>query len=342
MTREPFQRRPAARRHEPLGLLLGTADGLLQVVPGAAPERGIDGPRITSVDAREGLAVAGGPDGVWVHVASVGVARWRQAWQGHARLVQIEGETVYLGTGDGRILTSEDDGLNWTPLYGTRELFAYGGSPRPAGHASTWPPPVSGVAEVRTPARSGVPSAGGIVVAFDGGGAWFTPNLGGSWLNRGGAGGEGLDPQVHRLYRHPDLPDRLYATTASGLYRSTDEGHTWLRALKDLDRSWGGSLAVLPGPTDTLVLSLAKGEDGPGALFRSVNAGLTWARVLLGPAGREADEWARPPAVVRPREFEDVTFVAAGDTLYASHDAGRTWTPLADALPEALCLAASL
>ncbi|MGE3857482.1 MAG: WD40/YVTN/BNR-like repeat-containing protein [Dehalococcoidia bacterium] len=336
MTREPFQSRPPARRHEPLGLLLGTDDGLLQVVPGAAPERGIDGPRIVSVDAREGLAAAAGPDGVWVHVATAGGGRWRQVWQGDARLVQIEGDTIYLGTGDGRILLSEDEGFGWTPLYGTRELFGHGWGGRDL--SAGLHPAVTGVAEVRTAARNGVPATGGIVVAFDGGGAWFTPNLGGSWLRRG----EGLDGHIHRLYRHPDLPTRLYATTDTGLYRSTDEGHTWVQSLKDLDRSWGGSLAVLPGPTDTLVLSLARGREGAGALFRSVNAGLTWSRVLLGPAGREADEWPAAPAVVCPREFEDVTFVAAGTSLYASHDAGRSWTPLADALPLAHCLAASL
>ncbi|MEI7925450.1 MAG: hypothetical protein WCI61_04590 [Chloroflexota bacterium] len=330
MTREPFAR-PSTRRAEPLGLLIGTDDGLLQVTPGAPPERGIDGPRITSVDARAGLAVAAGPDGVWLHGASGGPARWRQVWRGDARLAQIEGETIYIGTADGRILLSEDEGLVWNPLYGTRELW---------GHAHAYA--VTGVAEVRTPARNGVPSAGGIVVAFDGGGAWFTPNLGGTWLARSGAGGEGLAPHVHRLYRHPDLPDRLYATTDHGLYRSTDEGHTWLQSIKDLDRSWGGSLAVLPGPTDTLVLSLAKSATGAGALFRTVNAGLTWSRILLGAPGREEDEWERAPAVVRPQEWEDVTFVAAGTALYASHDRARTWTPLADALPLANCLAASL
>ena len=233
MTREPFARAAPRRPAEPLGLLLGTDDGLLQCLPGDTPTRGIDGPRIVSVDAREGLAVAGGPDGVWVHGASGGGARWRQVWQGDARLVQIEGDTLYVGTGDGRILLSEDEGFGWTPLYGTREL--HGGAFAVSGH-----PPVTGVAEVRSAAHPGNASgAGGIVVAFDGGGAWFTPNLGGSWLPRNGAGGEGVDAHIHRLYRHPDLPGRLYAVTRTGLYRSTDEGHSWLQSLKDLDRSWG-------------------------------------------------------------------------------------------------------
>ena len=83
-----------------------------------------------------------------------------------------------------------------------------------------------------------------------------------------------------------EVAGRLYATTASGLYRSTDEGLVWVRALSDLDRSWGGDLAVLPGPTDVLLLALAhgagRGGDGVGdgaddlgaAAFREVGDAL--------------------------------------------------------------------
>ena len=112
-----------------------------------------------------------------------------------------------------------------------------------------------------------------------------------SWLPRNGAGGEGVDAHIHRLYRHPDLPGRLYAVTRTGLYRSTDEGHSWLQSLKDLDRSWGGSLAVLPGPTDTLVLSLAKSAEGAGALVSA-----TGGVLMHGEAGVDALALEEQPA----------------------------------------------
>ena len=301
--------RPGMRRPTPLGILLGVDDGLLQCIPGSPPERGIDGPQITSVDARGGLAIAGAPGdgGAWVHA---GVA-WRRAWSGDVRTVQIGVHALYLGTGDGRLLHSIDEGEAWTELEGTRSLRHDGDAlpPRPA------PPAVTGVVEVRS----------GLVVAFEGGGTWFTGDQGASWFRRD----EGIDRHVLHLYRHPDVERRLYVTTRSGLYRSGDEGYTWIQSLTDLDRAWCGSLAVLPGPTDALVLSLARSASGVGALFRSTNGGGTWSRVLL----EGEDEWARVPAVVRPHELEDVAFVAAGSRLYASHDRGHGWTCLADGLP---------
>ncbi len=322
------------RRGDPLGLLIGVDDGLLQGVPGAPPARGIDGPRITLVDARGGYAVAAGSEGVWLHAAR----RWRQVWSGDVRAAQIGGqlghETLYVGTADGRLLCSSNDGESWTEIGGTTDLWRHGGGLSGALRATATgsSPAVTGVAEI----------VGGLAVAFDGGGAWFTPNGGGTWLRRD----EGIDPRVHRLYRHPDITERLYVTTASGLYRSTDQGHTWLQSLKDLDRSWGGNLAVLPGPTDTLVLSLARAtptsEGAAGALFRSVNAGLTWSRVLLSGSHGEEDEWERVPAVVSPHEWDDVAFVAAGDGVFASHDRGRTWTSLGAGLPPANALAVSV
>ena len=312
-----------ARTHTPRGLLVGADDGLYECIPGGRIERTIDGPRITSIDARGDLALAGGVEGAWLHNG----LRWRQVSGDATTAVYVARDSLYLGGANGDLLRSTDEGDTWTPIPGTTGLTL-----APALGRLTSGIAVTGVLEVK----------GGLVVAFEAAGVWFTPNDGATWLPRS----SDIDAHVHRLYGHGDITDRLFVTTSTGLYRSTDEGHTWLRSLKDLDRSWGGSLAVLPDPTDALVFSLAKsGSDGvgiEGTLHRSMNAGLTWARVLLdGPRGPE-DEWERVPAVVRPHDLEDVTFVAAGPRLYASHDRGKAWMPLAEGTPVANVLAASV
>lgn len=318
--------RPRMRPAEPLGILLGLDDGLLQCLPGEEPVRAITAGPITSVDARGGIAAAAGPGaGAWLHTG----ARWRQVWEGDARCVLIGANdprtphaprSIYLGTA-AALLRSTDNGETWTAVRGTADLRHDGAALPPRRP----PPPIVAVAEGRS----------GLVVGFDGGGAWFTADGGETWFHRS----EGLDAAVHHLYSHPDVAGRLYATTASGLYRSTDEGLVWVRALSDLDRSWGGDLAVLPGPSDTLLLALGRSAPGRGgALFRSVNAGLSWSRILLD----GEDEWERVPALVRPTELEDVTFVAAGSRVFASHDRGRSWTALLEGLPPAHAIAASL
>ena len=318
-----------ARKHTPLGLLVGADDGLYECIPGGRVERTIDGPRITSIDTRNDLALAGGRDGAWLHNG----LRWRQVSSDPTTAVYVARDALYLGSASGDLLRSTDEGDTWTPIPGTTGLTLAPGLGRPAGGLA-----VTGVLEVKAPSGRTMPESSGLVVSFEAAGVWFTPNSGATWLPRS----DDIDAHVHRLYGHGDITDRLFVTTSTGLYRSTDEGHTWLRSLKDLDRSWGGSLAVLPGPTDALVLSLARsGVDGvgvEGTLHRSMNAGLTWARVLLD----GADEWPRVPAVVRPHDLEDVTFVAAGPRLYASHDRGKAWMPLAEGVPLANVLAASV
>jgi len=72
MTRPRPGSAAGARKYPPLGILLATDHGLVECIPGARAERGIDGPRFTSVDARGEIAAAAAPgEGVWVHIAKV-------------------------------------------------------------------------------------------------------------------------------------------------------------------------------------------------------------------------------------------------------------------------------
>ena len=78
--------RPRIRPAEPLGILLGVDDGLLQCLPGEAQVRAIDVGPITALDARAGIAAAAGPGaGAWLHTGG----RWRQVWEGDARCILI-------------------------------------------------------------------------------------------------------------------------------------------------------------------------------------------------------------------------------------------------------------
>ena len=87
-----------------LGLLLAIDDGLLEIMPGSAPEQPISGHRFTSVDYYDGLGIAGAAEeGVWIHSGNA----WAQLWDGDPHSVRVSPERhLFIGTSDGRLLLS--------------------------------------------------------------------------------------------------------------------------------------------------------------------------------------------------------------------------------------------
>ncbi len=307
------------RKYDPLGIVIATDEGLLHVEPGRPPVVAIAGKRFTRVDFQDGLGLAGAPgDGVWVFAGK----RWERGWEGDPKSVSVTtAGDLFIGSADGKLHRSTDKGATWETLDGVQNVIKLNRLLPPPGVT----PFVASAGEVTD----------GIVISIVGGGCWHTRDGGGSWLRRA----DGLDPKVHRVWVHPERRDRLYASTQSGIFRSEDEGYTWVQSIGGLDRSWGGTIAVLPGTPDALVYSAARRGPGlEGAVFRSANGGVTWQRIMLD----ADDEWERVPCVVRPFDWNDLVFIAAGPQLWASHDRGRNWLALQDGLPVANDITAAL
>lgn len=146
-----------------------------------------------------------------------------------------------------------------------------------------------------------------------------------------------------------------------GLFRSRDDGATWVSANPGPFRS--GVIALTISPTDTNHLLLA----AEGGLFRSTNGGRDWAieapslalgsvfavafaadghRALLstglGIFRAEAESWQEAPAprgaaparvIVRGREAGRV-YLAGWTGLYRSDDWGASWSNAAHGLPQ--------
>ncbi|MBM3138988.1 MAG: hypothetical protein FJZ92_01935 [Chloroflexi bacterium] len=303
-----------------LGILLGVDEGLLEVVPGSKPEHAVRGPRIAAIDYRDGIALAGAPsEGAWLHTGR----RWGQCFDGDVRAVRVAPDRrLYIGVEPAGLFVSTDRGATWSELETLQHVTRHHQFPTPAGHRA---PYVSGVAFPKE----------GLLVAIGGGSVWHSHDDGKSWLRRG----DGLDPQVHATLEHPEQRDRFFATTDSGVFRSDDAGFSWVQSLGGLDRSWGGTVAIVPGAPDRLVLAMSRHAPGrDGALFRSANGGVSWSRLMLG----EEDEWDLAPVVTRVWDSEDTLFAAAGDKVWGSHDGGRNWLSLAEGLPTAHAIACAL
>ena len=323
-----------------LGVLIGTEDGLLQVVPGEEPQRALEGLPVNSLDYREGVAVAGvAGRGVWVHLADdwrqltrTRGEGWQQVWAGDPHCVRATpGGEVYIGARPPALFASIPGTMRSIELGALRGALE--GEQRQAQADAVEQGHVAAIA---------FPDAGpeaALFLAVAGSGVWEAIDASSLTFERFEKRSQGLVPDLNGLWTHPERPERLFASSASGFYRSTDGGRNWVQSISGLDRSWAAGMAILAGTPDTLVLACARSApDVTGALFRSANGGLSWRRLLLD----GEDEWERAPLVTRLWDSEDTVFVAAGDKLWASHDAGRGWVALAEGLPAASALAAAL
>lgn len=324
-----------------IGIVLATDEGLMHVLPGAAAELALPGVRCTSLDYRDGVAIAAAPDrGVWMHHG----AGWRQVWEGDAAIVRLAADGVsYVAESRPRLHRSRDEGETWTELQNVPSIVRAQNARRPGA-----PRAEVAIVGISFP-------QGHLLLGLRGIGTWLSRDGGHAWM-RGdqielSARSEPLQAadlgaHLNGIWEHPERSDRLYAASRRGFFRSDDGGFTWQRAQKGLDRLYVHGVAVLPGSPDTLLLSAAKrgvdGDDGDasveGALYRSLNAGLLWDRVTLA----DEDEWGRAAQVSAVTGGTSFLFAHVGPRIWASHDRGGRWLPIADGLPPSHAMVAAL
>ena len=321
-----------------IGIVLATDQGLMHVLPGADAELALPGVVCTSLDYRDGVAVAAAPErGVWMNDGD----GWRQVWEGNANIVRLGDDGVcYAGESPPRLYRSRDGGDTWDEMVNVPSIVR--------AHAARRP----GAAREELAIVGITFPQGQLLLGIRGMGTWLSRDGGHSWM-RGdqielSARSEplqavALGEHLNGLWDHQERNDRLYAASRSGFFRSDDGGFTWQRTQQGLDRYYANGVAVLPGTPDALLLSIAAraedDEEGPeAALFRSVNGGLMWDRVTLG--GEE--EWTRPPLVSAVVGGMDMLFAQTGGAIWASHDRGARWLPIADGLPPATAMVAAL
>jgi len=244
---------------------------------------------------------------------------------------------LFLGTADGHIFGSQDDGEHWRLLgrAGARQdavITAIVVDPRDAD-------------VLFASARTQDPAAGGgIFRSSDGGRSWRTSGLEGQ--------------AVRALAIAPSDADILVAGTLDGVYRSHDNGKSWNRIspehheeLRNLD-----SLAVDPRDPQTIYAGTFhlpwKTTDG-GQSWRPIHDGMiddsdvmslfvdraTPGRVYAGACSgiyrSDADEWQkiqgipyaarRTSTITQDPGHPDSVFAATSEGLWKTSDAGRTW-----------------
>lgn len=191
-------------------------------------------------------------------------------------------------------------------------------------------------------------SAGGVYRSDDGGASWRS-------INRGVRAD--FQPQrypetgqcVHKLLLHPRRNERLYQQNHCGVYRSDDRGENWTEITAGLPSDFGYALAIDPHDADTLFVIPEESShmratvEGKLRVYRSTDAGASWHALTRGlPQENAYVSILREGMTSDTGEPCGVYFGTSSGHLFASPDAGVSWTLVAGYLPRILSVSATI
>src|SRR5215510_12415420 len=166
-----------------------------------------------------------------------------------------------------------------------------------------------------------------ICIGTVGAGVWHSPDGGGKWRRSKMDLPFHAEPgeiQIRALAVDPQNPQRIFAGSEVGLYRSEDRGATWSLVESPTDGLQIWSVAVHPNNPDVIFAGTK-----PPVVFRSQDGGQHWDKLSIPVAERCL---AGAPKVTNivfdPRNPRTVWVGVEIDGVYRSQDGGDTWIHL--------------
>jgi photosystem II stability/assembly factor-like uncharacterized protein len=259
---------------------------------------------------------------------------FKRVW--HLEPSLTDPDTVYAGVEDAALFKSTDGGQSWTELSGLR---GHGTGPK-------WTPGAGGMClhtiliDPTNHSRIYVAiSAAGAFRSDDGGATWkaITKGLYSKYLP---------DPTaevghcVHRIAMHPSSPQVLFMQKHWDVMRSDDAGDSWQKISGNLPTDFGFVIDVHAHEPETVYIVPIKSDsehypmDGKLQVFRSRKGGNEWEPLTKGLPQRDCYvNVLRDAMAVDSLDNCGVYFGTTGGQVYASADAGDSWTPIVSHLP---------
>ncbi len=252
-------------------------------------------------------------------------------------------DTVFAGVEDAALFRSTDAGQSWTELPGLR---SHGSGPH-------WQPGAGGMClhtillDPSNPKR--------IVIAISAAGAFRTDDAGETWkpINRGLYSKYIPNPTaevghcVHHIAMNPARPETLFMQKHWDVMRSDDAGDNWRRISGNLPTDFGFVVDVHAHEPDTVYVVPIKSDsehfplDGQLRVFRSRAGGDDWEPLTRGlPQQNCYVNVLRDAMAVDQLDTCGIYFGTTGGQVYASPDAGETWSPIVRDLPAVLSVEA--
>jgi photosystem II stability/assembly factor-like uncharacterized protein len=262
---------------------------------------------------------------------------FKRVW--HLEPSLTDPDTVYAGIEDAALFQSTDGGQNWKELPGLRE---HGSGPK-------WQPGAGGMCLhtiIQDPKNKQR-----MYIAISAAGAFRTDDGGKSWkpINKGLHSQYIPDPNaevghcVHHVAMHPAKPNTLFMQKHWDVLRSDNAGDMWQEVSGNLPTDFGFVIDVHAHEPETIYVVPIKSDgehfplEGKLRVYRSRTGGNQWEELSKGLPDKDCYvNVLRDAMSVDSLDKCGVYFGTTGGQVYASADAGDSWSAIAEHLPAVL------
>jgi photosystem II stability/assembly factor-like uncharacterized protein len=269
-------------------------------------------------------------------------AALRRAWALVAS--PTEPDVVWAGAEPSALFRSEDRGEHFTLMRG---LWDH-------PHRESWGAGFGGQAIHTVLPDPG--DADQLLVAMSTGGVYRSHDAGRTWApsNTGVSAYFLPDPMpefgqcVHKVARDALDPQRLFLQNHRGVYRSDDGGAVWTSIADGLPCDFGFAMVAHPSqggvaytfPVESDGMRLP--PDRRCRVFRTADAGSSWTALHDGlPDEDYYGVVLRDAMCADDADPAGIYFGTRDGAVFASPDEGEHWVPVADHLPDVLCVRAA-
>jgi photosystem II stability/assembly factor-like uncharacterized protein len=264
---------------------------------------------------------------------------FKRVW--HLEPSLTDPDTVYAGVEDAALFQSKDAGQAWQELPGLRC--------HPTG--SKWQPGAGGMCLHTILLSRADPKR--MYIAISAAGAFRSDDAGVSWrpINRGLVSNFMPNPTaevghcVHRIAQHPSKPNLLFMQKHWDVMRSDDGGDSWHEVSGNLPTDFGFPIDVHAHEPETIYVVPIKSDsehyppEGKLRVYRSRTGGNQWEPLTKGLPQQDCYvNVLRDAMAVDSLDKCGVYFGTTGGQVYASADAGDSWSAIVHDLPPVQCV----